>query len=215
VNIQELHEELASNTIESARIGVVIPTLNASRIWGNLQRGLEQQGLHSSQILIIDSSSTDDTRSLAEQAGFVVIRIPRSEFSHGGTRELACRYLPWADFLVFMTQDAVLANDEALAQLCSALEDNTVGAAYGRQLPREEAGLIERHGRLFNYPPLSEVRSIENRRQLGFRAAFFSNSFAVYRRTALEQAGGFPSDAIVSEEVTVIARACFINISAV
>ena len=41
---------------------------------------------------------------------------------------------------------------------------------------------------------------------MGFRAATFSNSFAAYRRTALDQVGGFPNDTIVSEEVTVAAR---------
>jgi rhamnosyltransferase len=206
VLIQDIHEDVAYFNIDTERLGVIIPTLNAARHWPALEFSLSLQGLHSSQVLIVDSSSTDDTLSLAQRAGFRVLRIPRDQFNHGATRQHACDYLPWAEYLVFMTQDAVLAHERSIECLCRALEDEGVGAAYGRQLPRETADPIERHGRFFNYPPTSQVRSLESRAELGFKAVFFSDSFAVYRRSALESVGGFPSDAIVSEEVTVAAR---------
>ena len=41
---------------------------------------------------------------------------------------------------------------------------------------------------------------------LGIRTAFVSNSFAAYRRSALEAVGGFPSRCIVSEDTFVATR---------
>jgi len=64
---------------------------------------------------------------------------------------------------------------------------------------------------LFNYPTHSSLRSFASRKQMGIKAAFFSNSFAAYRCSALETVGGFPREAIVSEDVTVAARMLMSN----
>jgi rhamnosyltransferase len=198
--------ELATEFVDLKDVGVVIPTYNAGHHWQQLHARLDQQGLSPYQILIIDSSSSDDTSLLAERAGYQVIVIPQKDFNHGATRQLGCDQLSWAKYLVFLTQDALLVQPNSVKLLLGPLLDPAVGAAYGRQLPRPKAGLIERHSRLFNYPSVSDVRSFDSRKTLGFRAIFFSNSFAVYRRSALEGVGGFPRDTIVSEEVTVVAR---------
>ena len=200
------NEILAEPYLKSGRVGIVIPTYNAAGHWYALQSGLDEQGVPPSHIVVIDSSSDDGTRSLAEKAGYRVVCIAKRDFNHGATRRLACDYLPQAEVLVFMTQDAVLARPDSIQRLCSSLQDPQIGAAYGRQMPRQDADPIERHGRLFNYPATSQVRTFESRRELGFKAAFFSNSFAAYRRSALEEVGGFRSDAIVSEEVSVVAK---------
>jgi GT2 family glycosyltransferase len=145
------------------------------------------------QVLIVDSESNDATVELARAAGFqVMYRQSGAEYSHGSTRQTAAEMLSDAEILVYMTQDAVLANAQALAALLRPFEDDRVGAVYGRQLPREGAGHIEAHARVFNYPATSEVRSMENARHRGFKAIFFSNSFGAYRRKALEEVGGFP-----------------------
>jgi rhamnosyltransferase len=117
---------------------------------------------------------------------------------------MAASRMRWAETIVFMTQDAI-PQDNAILNLVAAFADPKVGAAYGRQLPRTEANAIEAHARFFNYPTVSHKRNFESRQALGFRATYFSNSFAAYRRTALEQVGGFPN-VIVSEDVSVVAR---------
>ncbi|GAB4295946.1 MAG: hypothetical protein Kow0096_13090 [Thiohalomonadaceae bacterium] len=79
-------------------------------------------------------------------------------------------------------------------------------AAYGRQLPRQGAGLIEAHARYFNYPDAGVTRSKEDIPRFGFKAAFISNSFAAYRVAALREIGGFPSDVILGEDFYAAAR---------
>lgn len=188
------------------QIGIIIPTYNASRHWHALHAGLNAQGIDSSQVIIVDSSSTDNTPELVLQAGYRLITIPKQNFHHGATRQMAAKTMSSFNFLIYLTQDAQLCGEKPIEKLLDAFCDPEVGAAYGRQLPREDADPMERHARLFNYPGISEVRNLDKRRYLGFKTAFFSNSFAAYRRTALEEVGGFPRYAIVSEEVTVAAR---------
>lgn len=188
------------------RTGVIIPTCNAGRYWPRMHAALVTQGIAPDRVLVVDSTSSDDTVFRVRQAGYGLVVIPRKDFRHGATRHMASKFLPWAEVLLYLTQDAIPARDNSIEKLLRAFDDPKTGAVYGRQLPREGANLIERHARLFNYPPVSQVRDFESRKTLGFKAAFFSNSFAAYRASALEEVGGFPGDTIVSEEVTVAAR---------
>jgi rhamnosyltransferase len=183
-----------------------IPTLNAANSWNEFVYALRGQTLCPSEILVLDSSSTDDTVERANRDGCRVITIPREEFRHGGTRQRAAELASGADVIVYLTQDSILADKTSLARLVAAFEDATVGAAYGRQLPRPNANPIEAHARLLNYPPVSAKRSRESVAALGFKAVFFSNSFGAYRRIALEQAGGFPRELDFGEDTVVAAR---------
>lgn len=165
-----------------------------------------RRNISPADVLIIDSTSSDDTRKLAERDGFHVKVIAREEFNHGATRQLGVEFFADADVVVFLTQDAELASADAIVQLCSVFAEEAVGAAYGRQLPRRQAGAMEAHARLFNYPPVSQMRSAESRRSVGFKAVFFSNSFGAYRRSALQAVGGFPEDVIFGEDTVTVAK---------
>ena len=174
--------------------------------WPAFNHGLQRQGLEPKQILVIDSSSTDGTQELARTAGYRVISITRSEFNHGGTRQAAVELLRPVDILVYLTQDAILADHEAIVRLVRPFEDPLIGATFGRQLPRVGSGPLESHARSFNYPAESRVRTLAMRDTLGFKSIFCSNSFAAYRVSALSAVGGFPNNVIVSEETVVSAR---------
>ncbi len=167
---------------------------------------LAQQQLVGMELLAIDSSSDDDTASLLASAGFRVHVIPRAAFDHAATRQLAVDLNPAAELLIFMTQDAILAGPDALRTLASAFGNGEIGAAYGRQLPAADATPIAAHARSFNYPPGSRLKGLDDRATLGLKTAFISNSFAAYRRSALEAAGGFAKRCIVSEDTDVAAR---------
>jgi rhamnosyltransferase len=189
----------------TSNYSIVVPTLNAASDWQYFVQPL-LTSTRPDKVLIIDSESSDGTPELGRTAGFRVVSIDRRDFNHGGTRQRATDLVPDAEIVIYLTQDAVLAGPEAIPRLLAAFEDPAIGAAFGRQLARPGAGAIERHARLFNYPAESGVRSLECRDTLGFRAIFLSNSFAAYRRTALQSVGGFPVDVILGEDTVTAAR---------
>jgi len=180
--------------------------LNAASEWQRLAQALGAQGIAPEQVLVVDSQSTDGTAQVAKSFGFGVEQIERSRFNHGATRQWALQFFPDSAIVVFLTQDAIPANPDALRTLVRALDDPTVAAAFGRQLPRPAAGPIEAYARLFNYPEVSGIRGFESRDTLGIKTIFISNSFAAYRRRALDEVGGFPSHVIFGEDTVTAAR---------
>jgi rhamnosyltransferase len=188
-----------------SRISIVIPTLNPGKDWLGFVSALSAF-FSKEAILILDSSSTDGTMDLAQAAGFWVHTIPREEFNHGGTRQLAADLLPDAEILVFLTQDVVLVEADAVSKLLTSFADPNVAAAFGRQVPRPGATPIEAHSRYFNYPAQSSTRTLASRKQLGIKSIFISNSFAAYRRSALMAVGGFPCDVIFGEDTVTAAK---------
>lgn len=111
-----------------------------------------------------------------------------------------------ADIILFLTQDAILADSEVLSKLVACFSNSEIGAAYGRQLPHVNATPLEAHARLFNYTAESRVKSLKDASELGIKTAFISNSFTAYRRSALMSIGGFPSNTILSEDTYVAAK---------
>lgn len=192
--------------VNAQRIAVIVPTLNAGGLWRTWLEALAQQTCTLQRKLVIDSSSTDDTVKLAAEYGLETMVIERKDFNHGGTRQMAAEYLDDCDFLVFLTQDAILATPDALTNMLAYFDDPDVAICYGRQLPHHDAGPIGAHARLFNYPAESRVRSRNDIPQLGIKATFCSDSFACYRRSALLEAGGFKRDLIFGEDAHIAAR---------
>ncbi len=189
-----------------SKVGLIVPTLNAGPLWKSWLEAFDQQTRKPDYLLAIDSSSSDDTVAMAKAHGFEVRTIARSEFNHGGTRQLGVDSLPAVEFIVFLTQDAILASPDAIENLLASFDNEQVGASYGRQLPHLHAGAIAAHARLFNYPAESQLRGLEDRSRFGIKTAFVSNSFAAYRRSALMQAGGFPADTIMNEDTHVVGK---------
>ncbi|MBS1813502.1 MAG: glycosyltransferase [Acidobacteria bacterium] len=193
-----------------SRIFFVVPTLNAGRGWVRfgeaLRSNLDDLGLGSGHVLIIDSESEDDTVALAQSAGYRIHSILRKNYDHGGTRQIGADLLPEAEFLIYLTQDAVLTEAASARRLLAAFDDSQVASAYGRQLPHPGATPREAFARLHNYPAVSQVRDLESVQTLGFRSIFASDSFACYRREALMSIGGFPSHTLFGEDAIVTAR---------
>jgi rhamnosyltransferase len=185
---------------------LVVPTYNPGHIWQDCVIAIKKQNLQPDDVLVIDSESVDNTVEIAVKAGFKVRVIDKASFNHGGTRQKAVDELTDCDFVVFLTQDALLADTHTLEELLKHFNDKTVAAVCGRQLPRQGAAEIEAHARLFNYPQQSFTRSIHDAQNYGLKTAFISNSFAAYRITALTEVGGFPDDVIFGEDMYIAAK---------
>ncbi len=115
---------------------LVIPTLNGGRTLPGLLRALEDQTIQPAEKVAVDSGSTDGTRELLQEAGFLVHRIEKKDFDHGGTRDLGIS-LTSAPVAVLLVQDALPRGPGFLEALVSPFrEDPLAAGVYGRQVPR-------------------------------------------------------------------------------
>lgn len=188
------------------KILLVCPTLNPGEDFDRWLSAVKMQSLVLQDILIIDSSSSDETALKARNSGCDVCVIQRTDFNHGASRNLAIPYFELVDYVVYLTQDAYLSDKDSLLNMIKPFEDERVAAVYGRQLPRPSAVPIEAHARVYNYPELPCIRSYDDINELGLRTAFLSNSFAAYRVSALLSVGGFPDRVIFGEDMYVAAK---------
>ncbi len=156
------------------------------------------------RVLVVNSSSGDGTVELAQKMGAEVLVVPRNEFNHGTTRELA-RHVLGTDIVVMMTPDAKPQGPELLANLVRPIVQGAASVAYARQVPHDGAKFFEAFPRSFNYPEESENRSIEDVKRIGPAAFFCSNVCAAWSNSALDEIGGF-SPTLSLEDVIATAR---------
>ncbi len=189
------------------RVQIIIPVYHPDEKFNELLIMLKQQTVKDWQLLIIDSGSNKAYMSLLTDIhGAVIHDILPQEFDHGATRQWGIDHNPSADIYIFLTQDAILADENALENLLRAFNEAKVGCTYGRQLPHKNANRFASIARIFNYGENGYLRSIEDKDVFGMKTAFISNSFAAYRRTAMSEVGGFPINTILGEDMFVAAK---------
>ncbi len=178
----------------SPLISVVIPTLNAEKEIGSLLNILKEQTLTPFEILVVDSSSDDQTRKeVAKHPEVAFVVIDRSDFNHGLTRDMALRRTT-GEFVCFLTQDARPASSSYLHCLIAPmLQNSNIALVSGRQLPKGDARRFEQLVRDFNYPDRSSVRTMEDLGRMGIKTFFASDVCSAYRRSAYLHCGGFPA----------------------
>ena len=188
-------------------VTVIIPTYRPDRRFGLLLEALARQTVKPERILIINTEEALFDPALAEGIpGITVRHITKAQFDHGGTRDQAANMAD-TPLLMFMTMDAVPADEYLIENLCRAFMDRQVACAYARQLPAEDCDELERQTRLFSYPPESRKKTEEDLKSLGIRTFFCSNVCAMYRADVYRQLGGFEKHSIFNEDMVFAAKA--------
>lgn len=190
-------------------ITVIIPTYNAEKYIVPLLESLKQQTVQF-ELIIIDSSSTDNTVTKAKTYTDHIISIPKNEFDHGGTRTKAAK-MASGDILVFLTQDALPYDNQTIEKILEPFQDSNVAAVYGRQIPYEKTSFFGKHLRTFNYPNISHIRVLDDKNKYGIKTAFLSDSFAAYDKNILKQVGWFKNGLILGEDVYVGSKLILAN----
>lgn len=167
-----------------------------------------------------ESVNGSNTEPMAETKK-ILCMIPGDQFDHGGTRNLGASFSQ-SEVMVFMTQDAVPADDRLLEVLvqsvtgnaerfggidCSGGAEITVAVVYARQLPYGDCRAIERYIREFNYPGKSELRTEKDIPFRGIKTFCNSNVCSAYRRDVFDQLGGFVEKTIFNEDMLFGAKA--------
>lgn len=186
---------------------VIIPVYNPDNKFSKLLNKLVEQSMKNVEVLLIFSGMDKIYQKyIPERLNPTIREIKVTEFNHGGTRAWGMSLYPEADIYVFLTQDAILTDEYSVAKLIDAFLDDKVGAVYGRQLSHKNANLFARTAREINYGADSHLYTFADKDKHGMKTCFMSNSFAAYRRTAMEDVGGFPTNTILSEDMYVAAK---------
>lgn len=187
-------------------VQIIIPIYYPDFKFEKLLEQIKKQTEKNISLMIIDSGSNGEYKKLLTGLNAEIIEINAENFNHGGTRQMGINKCPNKDIYIFLTQDAVLSDKFAIERLVAVFADTKIGCAYGRQLPHKNANVFAAFARKFNYPNASYVRSYEDRKKYGMKTAFLSNSFAAYRKEAMADVGGFPTNTILSEDMYVAAK---------
>ena len=187
------------------KISIIIPTLNAGAHMEKLFSMLQAQDIKFLEIIIIDSSSGDNTVGIAKGFGAKTIVIPRHTFNHGKTRNMAAMEAK-GDILVFITQDALPMDYTLLSNLTAPLHLPDIAATFGRHVPRADASLLEVFARQFNYPDKESSKGISDIKKYGIKAFFFSNVCSAIKKELFLKAGMFPDGIRANEDMLMAAK---------
>jgi len=195
--------------VAHTKFSLVYPVRNGGDLFVRSIESVLKQSARPSEILIFDTESTDGA---IERAKDLLKRIPtrifsltKQEFDHGGTRNTALEAAKHT-WVLFLTQDAVCASNDALANLLTATKGKGIVAAYGRQLPHHDATALAATARVFNYPETSHRQDMSRATELGIKTWFCSNSFSLWHKPSLIRQGGFQSKLILGEDAEAAAR---------
>ncbi|HAL31367.1 MAG TPA: glycosyl transferase family 2 [Lachnospiraceae bacterium] len=187
---------------------VVILTHKPSELFLDIIDRLEEQSLKPRKIIVMNTgeSHMDDLLGrypdrLKGYDNIEIHHITRDEFDHGGTRKRAAEYSD-AAFLIYMTQDALPADERLVENLAAPFEgDGSIAVSYARQLPYESASPIERYNRSFNYPEGDRKKTADDLDTLGIKAFFCSDVCACYRRDIYDSLGGHIEHTVFNEDM--------------
>lgn len=188
--------------MENKTVDVIIPAYHPGKEFATLIKRLEKQSVPIHRIIVMNTEESMWNKEWEKLSDVMEIHhLAKSEFDHGGTRAQAAE-LSDADVMIFMTQDAMPADRELLAELLKALEqDENIAAAYARQLPNAECSFVERYTRAFNYPDRSVVKTKKDMDQYGIKTFFCSNVCAAYKKDIYQKQGGFVRRTIFNEDM--------------
>ncbi len=189
-----------------ATVDVIIPSYRPDGSFRNLLKMLSAQTFPVSHILVINTDEDGWDEALIRGIPKAeVFHIEKEEFDHAATRNMGAGFSD-ADYLVFMTQDAMPADDNLILSLLRPFEDPAVKAVYGRQLPKKDCRIAEGFVRSYNYPPEGHVRSLKDLPQYGIKTFFCSNVCAAYDHRVFRELNGFSEPSIFNEDMIYAGR---------
>ncbi len=115
-------------------ISVVIPVKNGSATIARCLDAIMDQNIYDqTEVIIIDSGSTDGTLEVLENYDVKIIQIDPQSFNHGATRNLGVQHA-LGEFVAMTVQDAIATNDIWLETMLAHFKDPEVAGVCGQQI---------------------------------------------------------------------------------
>ena len=183
-------------------VDAIIPVYHPGNEFKELLKRLSNQSHRLNKIILMNTGEAPWKEEIEKEFPVCEVHLlEKKDFDHGGTRHEATTYSE-ADYLLFLTQDALPNNEFLIEKLLGGFaQDEKVKAAYGRQLPNSTCREIEKYTRSFNYPSESRIKTKADLETLGIKTFFCSNVCAMYEKKTYEAQGGFVRRTIFNEDM--------------
>lgn len=161
----------------SEQCSVVVRAFNEERFVAKLLTGIRQQQGVETEVILVDSGSTDATVAIAHGFGSRIVHIAPDEFTFGRALNLGIAHASH-ESVVLASAHVYPVYRDWLTKLLLPLIQSDVGVSYGRQIGNELTKYSEQ--RLFSkwFPDQSESRQ---------RHPFCNNANAALRRSTWEK----------------------------
>lgn len=156
------------------------------------------------EVILVDSGSTDGTPKIVSGYPVRLYHIAPEEFHHARTRNYLAS-LAQGTYLVYLNADAFPASRNWLDSLLSNFSDSSVGAVYGRHLPKPDCNLERQVVLSTMYGDDKVVKEPCRKQELGYRYYHLSTVNAALRKDVWESTR-FPENLKIYEDVGIAKR---------
>lgn len=193
------------------KIEVIIPAYKPDERLSKIVSKLNSQVMKPDRIrilLTVSGDAQEERNNLLQTLpeGTDIETIEKQYFSHGGTRQYGVDTSP-AEYILFMTQDAMPSDRYLVRNLYMALQKKDAAVAYARQIPYSDASDTEKYSRRYNYPSYSISKTKADVEKMGIKAYFCSDTCAMYNVSLHNELGGFDITAKFSEDMLYACKA--------
>jgi rhamnosyltransferase len=165
-------------------VSIVIRAKNEARFIGETLEAIgRQEGVDQSEVIVVDSGSTDGTQDIVRDFPARLIEIPPATFTYGRALNVGVAAAQ-GNVIVSLSAHSLPAHERWLANLVRNFGDSRVAGVYARQIPRANASFFDLFGMT-----LSGVTS--TRRRWQEKDMMFSNANGAFRRQVCRE---FPFD---------------------
>ena len=161
------------------RCSIVIRAKNEARFIGETLTAITQQNINgATEIIVVDSGSTDGTLEIVRSFPTTLIQIPAERFTYGRSLNIGIEAAR-GPYIVSVSAHTFPIGRDWLEHLLEPFRDQNVCGTYGRQLPRADASPLEVFGMFY-------TGVMSTRRRVQHSNAMFSNANGAFRRDLWE-----------------------------
>jgi rhamnosyltransferase len=129
--------------MRSIETSIIIRTLNEARYLPQLFEAIDcQRSEFRSELIIVDSGSTDGTLEIAKSKGCKILKISKKDFSFGRSLNIGCSEA-LGKYLIIISGHCVPCHGSWMQRLVAPLSEGEVEYTYGRQVGGKETYLSE------------------------------------------------------------------------
>ncbi len=126
-------------TIQYPSVSVVIRTKNESQYISEVLKRLGDQTYGGrTEVVLVDSGSSDNTVAIADRFGCRIIHLKPEEFSFGRALNIGISKAE-GDIIIFLSGHSVPVSTDYFDQMVRPLSERGIAATFGRDIPRPDA----------------------------------------------------------------------------